>query len=125
MSTMARVGRGSIRERGEFVVPTTQAQAAVMERTAARFEQVNQSLQGMLSRLLSELEVLRSQWQGAGGRSFEQVKLAWADDQQALSRALAETASAIRTSGRRYDATDSDAAGRMTSAGRGGLRLPL
>jgi WXG100 family type VII secretion target len=104
---------------------TTQAQAAVMEATASKFEQVDQSLQGTLKRLLGELEVLRSQWQGAGGASFEQVKLAWAEDQQVLQRALGETATAIRTSGRQYQTSDSAAADRFGGSRGSGLRLPL
>jgi WXG100 family type VII secretion target len=103
---------------------TTQAQAAVMESTAARFDQVNASLQGTLKKLLGELEVLRTQWRGAGGASFEQVKMAWAEDQEALQRALGETATAIRTSGRQYTTTDSAAADRF-SGPRGGIQLPL
>lgn len=95
-----------------------------MQQTADRFDQVNQTLQTMLRSLLGELEVLRTQWQGVGGASFEQVKLAWSEDQQALHRALAETASAIRTSGRHYTATDTAAADRVGSH-RGGLQLPL
>jgi WXG100 family type VII secretion target len=85
-----------------------------MESTARRFDDVNASLDGMLRRLLSELEGLRSQWTGAGGRSFEQVKLAWAADQEKLNRALAETASAVRTAGRQYAVTDTAAADRFT-----------
>ncbi|GAA5177554.1 hypothetical protein GCM10023322_02500 [Rugosimonospora acidiphila] len=103
---------------------TTSAQAAVMEATAAKFDQVNQSLQGTLRRLLGELEVLRSQWQGAGGASFEQVKLAWAEDQAALQQALGETATAIRTSGRQYTTSDGAAADRLRGS-TGGVRLPL
>jgi WXG100 family type VII secretion target len=61
-------------------VSQTQADAVVMQQTAARFEQVDQSLQSMLSGLLSELEVLQQAWRGAGGRSFEQVKQQWAQD---------------------------------------------
>ena len=95
-----------------------------MEQTAAKFEQVNQSLQSMLSSLLSELEVLQSAWRGAGGRSFEQVTQAWANDQAAMSRALAETAAAIRTSGVRYEASDSDAASRVGATNRS-VQLPL
>src|SRR5207244_7377436 len=75
-------------------VATTAAQAAVMRQTADKFDQANQSLQTMLRSLLGELEVLRTQWQGAGGSSFEQVKQAWAEDQQALQQALGETATA-------------------------------
>ena len=103
---------------------TTHAEAAVMTATAARFDQVNQALEEILRRLLGELSVLRDQWQGAGGSSFERVKLAWADDQEALHRALAETATAIRTSGHRYQISDGQAAARF--AGRtGGLASPL
>ena len=105
-------------------VTTTQAQAAVMQQTADRFDQVNHALQGMLRGLLGELETLRTQWQGAGGASFEQVKLAWSEDQQALHQALAETSTAIRTSGRQYVATDVTAADRLGSR-RGGRPLPL
>jgi WXG100 family type VII secretion target len=96
-----------------------------MERTAARFEQVNESLQGMLTRLMGELEVLRAQWQGAGGRTFTQVTQAWREDQEALQRALLATAGAIRTAGRTYQATDAEAAGRLARTSRGRLELPL
>lgn len=105
-------------------VSQTQAEAAVMQQTAAKFEQVDQSLQSMLSSLMSELEVLQTAWRGAGGRSFEQVKQQWAQDQSAIHRALRETASAIRTSGQQYESTDSDAASKMAALNRG-IQLPL
>ncbi|HEX5598481.1 MAG TPA: WXG100 family type VII secretion target [Micromonosporaceae bacterium] len=102
----------------------TRAEAAVMQQTAAKFEQVDQSLQGMLSSLLAELEVLQQAWRGAGGRSFEQVKQAWARDQAALQRALRETAAAIRTAGQKYDVSDAEVASRIATTNRG-LQLPL
>ncbi|GAA2510340.1 WXG100 family type VII secretion target [Pilimelia columellifera] len=102
----------------------TQAEAAVMAATAARFDSANDSLQGMLRRLMSELEVLQSGWRGAGGRSFHQVKEAWAADQAAMSRALTETAEAIRASGQQYTSSDSDAAQRVGASHRG-VTLPL
>lgn len=95
-----------------------------MAATAARFDSVNDSLQGMLRRLMTELEALHTAWRGAGGRSFHQVKEAWAADQAALSRALAETAEAIRTSGRQYTSADADAAQRVAASHRG-VSLPL
>ena len=104
---------------------TTQAQSAVMTQTADKFDQVNQSLQAMLKTLLGELEGLRSQWQGAGGRSFEQVKIAWSEDQTALHGLLAETAQAIRTSGQHYSTTDTSAADRFGGHRGGGRQLPL
>lgn len=104
---------------------TTQAQAAVMERTAARFEQVNEALQAMLTRLMGELELLGSQWQGAGGRTFSQVMQAWQADQEALQRALLTTAGGIRTAGRHYQAADAEAATRVARSGPARLELPL
>jgi len=95
-----------------------------MQQTAAKFEQVDQSLQSMLSGLLTELEVLQTAWRGAGGRSFEQVKQQWSQDQAALQRALRETAGAIRTAGQQYEASDSDAATRVATTNRG-IQLPL
>ncbi|SBT54000.1 WXG100 family type VII secretion target [Micromonospora narathiwatensis] len=105
-------------------VSQTQAEAAVMQQTAARFEQVDQSLQSMLSGLMAELEVLQQAWRGAGGRSFEQVKQQWAQDQATLQRALRETATAIRTAGTQYDVSDTEAAGRVAGTHRG-IQLPL
>lgn len=105
-------------------VSQTQAEAAVMQQTAKKFEEVDQSLQSMLSSLMSELESLQQAWRGAGGRSFEQVKQQWAADQAKLGRALRETAGAIRTSGQQYDASDSEAASRVANTNRG-IQLPL
>lgn len=106
-------------------VSQTQAEAAVMQQTAAKFEQVDQSLQSMLNSLLAELEVLQTAWRGAGGRSFEQVKQQWAADQATIQRALRETASAIRTAGQQYSTSDSEAASRVAATNRGGIQLPL
>lgn len=103
---------------------TTQAQTEVMDRTAAKVEQVNHALDAMLRRLMGELDVLKSQWQGAGGRTFDETRREWADRQARMHRALAETATAIRTAGRQYTATDADAAARVGRA-RGGITLPL
>ena len=102
----------------------TQAQAAVLESTAKKFEQTNHELEGMLTRLLGELDVLRTAWQGRGGRTFDEVKRAWAEDQRALHRALGETAEAVRTAGRSYATSDTDAADRVAASHRG-LSLPL
>ncbi|OZV76496.1 WXG100 family type VII secretion target [Micromonospora echinospora] len=102
----------------------TQAEAAVMQQTAAKFEQVDQSLQTMLTQLMTELEVLQQAWRGAGGRSFEQVRQQWSQDQAALQRALRETAQAIRTAGTQYDTADAEAASRVAGTNRG-IQLPL
>ena len=106
-------------------VSQTKADAVVMESTAAKVEQVNDSLQSMLKGLMGELEVLQSAWVGRGGESFTQVKQQWAQDQAAMQQALAETATAIRSSGANYDTTDSEASSRMAASNRGGISLPL
>lgn len=103
---------------------TTQTQTELMARTAARFDAVGDALDGMLKRLMAELDQLKSQWQGAGGRTFDETRRAWADDQERLRRALAETAGAIRTAGRDYAVADASAAERVRHV-RGHLPLPL
>lgn len=105
-------------------VAQTQAESAVMASTAAKFDQVNDSLQSMLSTLMSELSVLSSTWKGLGATAFEQVKQQYAADLKSLNQALGETANSIRQSGAGYDATDSDAAQRVSGTG-GNFSLPL
>ncbi|GAB3155920.1 hypothetical protein GCM10027290_52860 [Micromonospora sonneratiae] len=96
-----------------------------MAQTAAKFEKADEALQKMLSSLMTELAALQSEWQGSGGRSFEQVKLAWEQDQRAIHDALRQTAGAIRTAGQQYDTTDTDAGSRVAGTNRGGIQLPL
>lgn len=108
-----------------YRVATTEAQAAVLEQVAVKFEQGNSSIQSMLSSLLNQLEPLQTRWAGAGGRSFTQVKLAWQQDMDKINRALSETANAVRSSGRNYTTTDDAAQQRVGAVHRGGLNLPL
>jgi WXG100 family type VII secretion target len=105
-------------------VAQTQAESAVMASTAAKFNQVNDSLQSMLSTLMSELSTLSTTWKGLGATAFEQVKQQYAADLKSLNQALSETAHSIRQSGAGYDATDSEAANRVASTG-GNFQLPL
>lgn len=105
-------------------VAQTEAQSAVMASTAAKFDNVNESLQSMLSTLMSELSVLSTSWKGLGAAAFEQVKTQYATDLKNLNRALSETAEAIRQSGTSYDATDNEAASRVSNTG-GSFQLPL
>lgn len=100
------------------MVQTTQAQQAELNSAAQRFEQVNGELQGMLSTLMRELEITRSGWQGAGGRTFETVKQAWNADQEALHRNLLETAEGLKTAGQNYMASDAEADARFKRVNR-------
>ncbi|GGM39075.1 WXG100 family type VII secretion target [Dactylosporangium sucinum] len=97
---------------------TTQAQQAELNAAAQRFEQVNGELQSMLSTLMRELEITRSGWQGAGGRSFEAVKQAWRLDQEALNKNLLETAAGLKSAGRNYAASDVEADARLRRVAR-------
>jgi WXG100 family type VII secretion target len=105
-------------------VAQTAAEAAIMESTAGKFEQVHDSLDQMLSRLLNELEVLQSAWQGRAGRSFTQVKDAYQQNQKKLGMALAETATAIRSSGTNYTASDEEASSKVGGINTS-MNLPL
>jgi WXG100 family type VII secretion target len=105
-------------------VAQTQAESAVMASTAAKFDQVNESLQSMLSTLMSELSVLSSTWKGLGANAFEQVKQQYAADLKSLNQALAETADSIRQSGAGYDTSDTQAASRVSKTS-GHFQLPL
>jgi len=102
----------------------TSAESAVMASTAAKFDRVNDSLQGTLSTLMSELSVLSGAWKGLGATAFEQVKVQYANDLKTLNQALSETADAVRTSGAGYDATDTSAASQVSQSG-GNFQLPL
>jgi WXG100 family type VII secretion target len=106
------------------VAETTQAESAVMAKTAGKFESVNGSLQSMLNTLMSELSVLQTAWVGQGARAFEQVRAQYEQDLSKLNKALLETAAAIRSSGLNYDSSDSGAAERLTKSG-GSYTLPL
>jgi ESAT-6 family protein len=108
-----------------YRVSATEAQAAVMEQVAGRFEHTNSALQSMLSSLMGQLEPLQSRFVGAGGSSFTQVKQAWNEDMQKINRALSETATAIRESGRNYTTSDDAAQQRVAATNRGGVNLPL
>jgi WXG100 family type VII secretion target len=105
-------------------VAQTQAESAVMASTAAKFDTVNDSLQSMLSTLMSELSALSGSWKGLGATAFEQVKSQYAADLKTLNQALAETAESIRMSGTSYDSTDTEAASRVGNTG-GNFQLPL
>jgi WXG100 family type VII secretion target len=95
-----------------------------MAATAAKFDEVNDQLQGMLRLLMTQLSGLSSTWKGAGALAFEDVKTRYEADLKKLNQALSETAEAIRQSGRSYAAADAEAASRVSSTG-GNLSLPL
>jgi WXG100 family type VII secretion target len=94
-------------------VSSTQAEAAVMAQVSSKFEDAGVSLNNILNALMVEVDSVKKDWVGRGGTSFQQVTQVWGDDQRRLLDALSETATAIRTAGRSYTATDDAAADRM------------
>jgi WXG100 family type VII secretion target len=103
----------------------TRAEAAALATTATRFDDVNAALRDRLRRLMTELDTLHTQWQGAGGRSFAQVQAAWARDQEQLHNALGDTAAALRGAASGYDATDIAASARFRPQAGSPISLPL
>lgn len=106
-------------------VSQTQASSGDMAKVAGNFEQVNNDLTAMLTKLMDRLSVLQTAWVGSGGRAFESVKNQYQQDLKQLNNALAETAEAIKTSGVSYESTDSSAASIVAKSGGGGINLPL
>ena len=106
-------------------VSQTQAQTSEMASVAAKFDSANSSLTTTLNTLMSNLSMLSSSWKGLAAGEFEKVKTQYEKDLSDLNRELAATAEAIRASGVGYDASDSEAASRVTKSGGGGYTLPL
>lgn len=105
-------------------VAQTQAEAAVMASTANKFDAANQSLTSMLNTLMGNLSGLQGSWKGLAATEFERVKTRYHKDLKDLNQALSETATAIRTSGAQYTASDTESASRVGKSG-GSYTLPL
>jgi len=60
----------------------------------------------MSADLTSELDELRSQWQGAGGRAFFVLHEAWSERQRRVVSALDELAAALHGTERDVTTTD-------------------
>ncbi|MBN1173016.1 MAG: WXG100 family type VII secretion target [Micromonosporaceae bacterium] len=103
----------------------TQVSVEIQRSTADRFDKARDDFDTMLKQLLSRLEGLQGAWVGAGGRSFNETKLRWAEDQSALLTMLSQTAQLIRESGNLYATTDNEAGARMAAPGSAGPVLPL
>ena len=106
-------------------VSQTSALTPEMSNVAAKFDKANSDLTSTLNHLMAELSMLSSTWKGAAAKEFENVKTRYAQDLSDLNQALAATAESIRTSGVAYEASDSEAAARVTKSGGGGYTLPL
>jgi WXG100 family type VII secretion target len=106
------------------VSQSAQANAEIMAKTAADFDQGNEGLQTMLSTLMSRLTALNGSWRGLAATAFEQTRVDYEANLKKLNTALSDTAVAIRESGAQYTTTDEAAASSVTNTG-GGYSLPL
>jgi WXG100 family type VII secretion target len=96
-----------------------------MADTANKFESTNSSIQSMMSTLMGQLSELQAGWKGLAAGEFEKVKQQYDADLKTLSKALTETATAIRESATGYDTTDTEAASSVSKTGNSGYTLPL
>ncbi|MGC9668213.1 WXG100 family type VII secretion target [Planosporangium sp. 12N6] len=104
----------------------TRSEAAVMAQTANKFRSTNQDLNGMLTRLMGELDGLRAGWRGRGAQAFDNARLNWDQDMKQLHQALEETANAIDKAGTYYTTSDSESANRLNAfQGGSNITLPL
>jgi WXG100 family type VII secretion target len=106
-------------------VAQTEAQSQMMADTANKFDSTNQSIQSMLNTLMGQLIDLQSGWKGIAAGKFQEVRQQYDVDLKTLSKALTETATAMRESGTNYDTTDADAAATVSKTGNSGYTLPL
>jgi WXG100 family type VII secretion target len=97
---------------------TTTVDVTAMVNAALRCEEAADRLRALLDEVR---ERARAVWRGGGGTAFEEVHRAWADDQESLVGALAETGTLLRATAARYAATDERAAWRIAAAARPGL----
>jgi WXG100 family type VII secretion target len=85
----------------------TNAVSADMRSTATEVDNLNRETQSELSRLQSEAQSLRGNWQSSrSGRSFDQTMAQWNQDAAAIQRALQDIARLMRASADRYDGVE-------------------
>lgn len=80
--------------------------AGTLGRAAELVEAARHDFDQMAAELDSELDQLRGQWQGAGGRAFFVLHDAWHDKQRRVVSALEDLAGALRGTERDVGATD-------------------
>jgi WXG100 family type VII secretion target len=80
-------------------------------------DDVANRLTSMLTGLMNELTPLASEWQGAGGNSFQQVRDRFDQDMAKLNHSLRSLAEAVGSSGRDYTVSDDEMKSEMERAG--------
>lgn len=77
-----------------------------MGSSAAHVNEVNAQIQSQLTSLMSRLEPLQAQWQGAAAGSFTQVKVQWNENARKLNEALRSIGEALAMNQTNYALSD-------------------
>jgi WXG100 family type VII secretion target len=97
-----------------------QSDTELMAAAAADADGVAQTLTATLNTLMSNLEPMATEWQGAGGNAFQTVKGAIEDEIRNLNQALHFLAGEVGASGTTYVSTDDDMSSTVTGVGADG-----
>lgn len=91
--------------------------SGLMIKTEGDVDGVADRLTSLLTGLMNQLTPLQSAWRGAGGSSFEGVRVRFEGDMANLNVALRSIAEAVGSSGRDYAVTDDEMRSEMDRAG--------
>jgi WXG100 family type VII secretion target len=89
----------------------------LMVKTEQDVDAVADRLTSMLNTLMDRLSPLQQYWVGAGGSSFQDVRMRFDQDMAKLNTVLRSIAEAVGSSGRDYDVSDDEMRTEMTNAG--------
>ena len=92
-----------------------QTGSAEMLAAVQSMDEVNQALQGNLSRLQSEVEGISGQWAGAAASAFTNLMAKFNDDATKLNRDLQQIGEAVAGNNKAYQAQEDSAQSSMTS----------
>ncbi len=91
------------------------AELGDMHTAANHVREINNQVQGDLTRLMSELDSQSSAWKGAAAVSFQRLRARWTTDAGKLNDALVHIAGAIEVSKRTYAARDQNSEAKMSA----------
>jgi WXG100 family type VII secretion target len=89
--------------------------SAELTTAAGQLEQGNQSLQGALSKLQSEVEQIESMWGGDAAAAFQTLMEAFQSDAKKLNDNLLQISQSVRTNAQNYAAQEEQAKSSISS----------
>ncbi|PVZ07866.1 WXG100 family type VII secretion target [Actinomycetospora cinnamomea] len=97
-------------------------QTDTMIAAGQRIQDIQQSMQGQMRSLQSQLAPLAGTWRGQASVAFQQVMTRWNEDAARINTALDDIATKVAEGGRHYAASDEEnrqAINRLGGAGGG------